>query len=267
MNQINDNMIIENEQINQVNEVSLQVSINAKTFKGLMNVLSCLVDECELKYNNSGMSVMAVDPAHVSMLEMEIPIKAFSIYRMSKDFDSMRIGLDIDKIKDILKTVKKDDILNMSFSEKTINISVGNVEASIKNIDCSNFLEPKIPALHLPGKFILEVQEFHEAFRQCSHTSDHLRISLENELIVFTAKNDSEETTKLSFPNYKAFEYTASLFPLDYLCNYFKALNSIDKKASVDVDMGQDYPLKTTTLLNNDIRIIQLLAPRIENDD
>ena len=126
--------------------------------------------------------------------------------------------------------------------------------------------EPKIPALNLPGKFTLEVNEFLEGIRQCSRVSDQMAISLDHEDIIFTASNDSDESAKIKYPNSRSFEYMRSVFPMDYILNHFKALNKVDKKTYCMADMGDDYPISIHTLFDGDIRVVFLLAPRIDSE-
>ena len=270
MNQINAEIEIREEiEISQLteNKACLELSINGKLFKGLVNVLNELVDGCELLIKENRISFIIVDPAHVAMLEMNIPNKAFSVIRVFDNADYPRIGIDLDKFKDILKSVKKDDMLNMSFNADNINLSFGNVETKINYIDCSNFSEPKVPNLNLNGSFSLGVSEFHEAIRQCGIISDHLSINLDHDNILIKASNETGQETTIKHANTSIQEYARSLFPQDYLKHHYGALKAIDKKAISDIKMGVDYPMQSDTILTSDIEIMFLLAPRIENDD
>lgn len=260
----------EMEQVSQQNEShSLEMSINAKVFKGLVDVLSTIVDEVELRYDNEGLTVKTVDPAHVCLLEMTVPAKAFSIWSMTEGYkdNHIRIGLDLNDMKHILKAVKKDDMLNMSFTEKNINISVGNVVATIPNKDCTNMSDPKIPAFNLPGRYNIEVQEMYEAMRQCGNVSSEVTITLHQEDIIFQAVNkDAGLNTKLTFPNAEPVDYVQTKYSIEYLKPHYAALKRIDKTGFIMVSMGTDYPMNSEALLNDDIRIKFLLAPRIDTD-
>jgi len=254
------------EQVGQRND-NLELGINARVFQGIIGVMHTITDEAELRYSSEGLTVKIVDPAHVCMMDIEIPSKAFSIWSMGQGFDTLRIGLNIDDMKHLLKAVKKDDMLNMSFTEDQINISVGNVEATLKNQDCSNMLDPKIPALTLPGQYDINISDMYEAIRQCGNVADNVKISLNNEDIIFSSVNEElKQSTKLKFLNNHANDGIVTSYPLDYMKDHYTALKKMDKKAISHIDMGTDYPMRSETLFNDDIRITYLLAPRIETD-
>ena len=57
-----------------------KAEIRADTLKGLVNVISTLIDEVKFTISPEGITIKAVDPAHVAMIELNIDAGAFESY-------------------------------------------------------------------------------------------------------------------------------------------------------------------------------------------
>ena len=76
-----------------------KAKIKADKFREVVDVISALVDEAKFNIKSDGISLRAVDPAHVAMLDMVLQKKAFEEYKAKE----CELGIDIDKLKDVLK--------------------------------------------------------------------------------------------------------------------------------------------------------------------
>ena len=54
--------------------------LKSDTLKGLVNIISTLIDEVKFTITPEGMTLKAVDAAHVAMIEMEVEKCAFDKY-------------------------------------------------------------------------------------------------------------------------------------------------------------------------------------------
>ena len=53
-------------------QVAFKARVKADILKEIINVVSTLVDEVKLNVGQDGVSLKAVDPAHVAMVEMKL---------------------------------------------------------------------------------------------------------------------------------------------------------------------------------------------------
>ena len=81
--------------------------IKSEILKGLVGVISTLIDEVKFTIDKEGMSLKAVDPAHVAMVDLKINADAFESY----EAEETEIGLDLDKVKEVLKVKMVEDLL------------------------------------------------------------------------------------------------------------------------------------------------------------
>ena len=72
-----------------------QAKVKSETLKGIVDVVSTLVDEAKFNVNAKGVSLKAVDPAHVAMVDLKIDKSAFEEFAA----DDTELGIDLDKIK------------------------------------------------------------------------------------------------------------------------------------------------------------------------
>ena len=70
-----------------------EARIRAEVLKELVNIVSTLVDEVKIKATPEGLSLKAVDPAHVAMVEANLNKGAFEEYKV----EETDLGIDIDK--------------------------------------------------------------------------------------------------------------------------------------------------------------------------
>ena len=73
--------------------------VKAEILKEVVDVISTLVDEAKFNVTKDGVSVKAVDPAHVAMVDLGLERGAFDAFRA----DDGELGLDMDKVKEVLK--------------------------------------------------------------------------------------------------------------------------------------------------------------------
>ena len=66
------------------------VKVKSDIIKGIIDVTSPLVNEVKFNITSKGISLKAVDPAHVAMVELEIKSTAFDEYKS----DDMELGVD-----------------------------------------------------------------------------------------------------------------------------------------------------------------------------
>ncbi len=74
--------------------IMTRMSISIKNLKDIVDMLGTVVTEAKFKIGISGVSVNAVDPAHVAMVSLEVPKTVFSEYDVPADEE---ISVDLEK--------------------------------------------------------------------------------------------------------------------------------------------------------------------------
>lgn len=241
------------------------MKIRADVLREAVELASCIVEEVKLTLKKDGLSVRAVDPSHVAMIEMRLSKKAFEEFKAS-DQD---IGLDLNKIKDLLRLIKPEEIVNWRSEEKKnrIILEVGNLKRMMSPVDLAGMTDPKVPDLTLPGKVVVDINEIRKGIRAAESISDHIAFLLSPNEFKMEAEGDTEKMELVLSKDKGVSEIVApgpmrSLYPLDYLTTMMKAVVS----PTVTILMANDYPAKIEFQIANGVgEGAFLLAPRIEN--
>lgn len=243
-----------------------KAEIRSDALKGLVNIISTLIDEVMFTIDSEGMSLKAVDPAHVAMIELTVGAKAFESYSA----DSTEIGVDLDKVKDVLKLASSGDVISIEQDEDhgRLIFKVGNITRRMNLVDTSSMSEPKVPQLELSANIQVSVAELQRGIKASESISDHIALIADSDSFELSCEGDTDSVNlkleKSQLAGLQAPSRVCSLFPLDYFSNLIKAVPS---DMVVRIELDNDYPVQLFfDLMDGNGTVKYLLAPRIESD-
>jgi len=242
--------------------------VSADTLKETLDSVSVLVDECKIHLDEDGLSIRAVDPANVGMVDLDLGAAAFESY----EADGGLIGVNLSRLEDIAGMADAGQLVQLELDEETrkLHIQIDGLEYTLALIDPDSIRqEPDIPDLDLPAHVVIEGRDIDRAVTAADMVSDHIALGVDtaDELFYVDAEGDTDdvhlELTRDQLIDLEAGD-AHSLFSLDYLKDMNKA---IPKDAEVELELGDEYPVK----LHYDIaeaqgRVTYMLAPRIQSD-
>jgi proliferating cell nuclear antigen len=231
-----------------------------------LNVVSTLVDEAKFNITEDGISLRAVDPAHVAMIDLKLKSSAFENYKASES----ELGIDITKMIDVLKLAKPNDLISITHDEEKnrLIIKILNITRSMALVDTTGMAEPKVPNLSLPAKVVINTQELTQGIKASESVSDHISLSANPDGFELSSEGDTDAVNlKLSkdlLAELKCKENVKSLFSLDYFSNMVKSASSAE---TITMNLGTDFPVKIEfNLADKNGEVNYLLAPRIESE-
>ncbi len=263
-------------------QVTLEAWFDAMLVRGFFGRVHALVDECKVLADEEGFHVIAVDPAHVAMVDTHLPRASLEYYRLAWQtppkereplLEEVEFGVDLDKLMEALKTAKDRVVLRCVGDPRDGRIEIGN-RGSIRTmaaVDTAGMAEVKVPDLNLPAEFTIAGRELYEALRGCEPISDHVGLEVDHNgdpshargfRFVVEAEGDvdgfrrvfQEEVTYIDDDG----EPHRSLFPLDYLFGFIKRV----KDEELRIHLGTDFLLRVDW--EGATRGSWLLAPRVE---
>ncbi len=240
--------------------------IKSETLKGLVNIISAIVDEVKFTITPEGMTLKAVDAAHVAMIEINADSGAFESYSA----EECEIGLDLDKIKGVLKLASGVDIIRMEqdADKGRLIFRVGNITRAMTILDTSSLNDPKVPELHLKSSIGISVDELKKGISAADAISDHITMRADSERFELSCEGDTDSVTlrvdKSNLVSLDADAEVCSMFPLDYFSNIVKA---IPNGTVINIELDNDYPVKLLFgIAGQHVSVNYLLAPRIESE-
>jgi proliferating cell nuclear antigen len=243
-----------------------KAKVKADVLKTILDAVSTLVDEAKIHVTAEGLSLKAVDPAHVAMVDLSIGKKAFAEFKAS-DLD---MGVDLDKLKDILKLANSTDLIDIEYKEDAHKLvfKVGHITRRMSLVDTANMGDPKVPNLSLPNQVVVLANELQQGIKASEAVSDHIALVADGKVFELIAEGDTDqshlrlegtELVKIQAP-----QKSRSLFSLDYFSMMSKVVKPTD---AVTLSLGTDFPVKIEfDIAEGSGHIIYLLAPRIESE-
>jgi proliferating cell nuclear antigen len=238
----------------------------SEVLRELIDVVSTLVDEVKFNVTKSGIGVKAVDPAHVAMVDLTLDKGAFEEYKG----DESELGIDINKIREVLKLARAGEIISMDLDEdkNRLVMSVGNIVRRMSLVDTAGMSDPKVPSLDLPAKLAVRTDELRQGIRASESVSDHIALISSPDGFEMISEGDTD-SVNLKLPKdlleeLSCKETVRALFPLDYFSSMIKAVSSAD---SITMHLGNDYPVRMEfKIADGKGEVKYLLAPRIESE-
>ncbi len=240
--------------------------VKSDIIKGIIDVTSPLVNEAKFNITAKGITLRAVDPAHVAMVDLELRQTAFEEYKASE----MELGIDLDKLSGIMKLAAAGDSVTLEYDEETnrLVVRIGNLVRRMGLIDTAGMPDSKVPHLDLPAKAVVKAGELSKGVRASEAVSDHLALNIDKESFELYAEGDTD-TVNLKLPKEMLLELKAdgkfrSLFSIDYFSNMIKPVRSEDP---ITINLGNDNPIRVDfDIADKNGHVTYLLAPRIESE-
>jgi len=230
--------------------------VSASAFQDALDSVSVLVDECKIRLNEEGLTIRAVDPANVGMVDLTLDAAAFESY----EADGGVIGVNLSRLEDIAGMAGSGDLVHLELDEETrkLHIRLDGLSYTLALIDPDSIRqEPDIPDLDLPANIVLEGSQLDRGIKAADMVSDHIRLRVDEEQEAFfvEAEGDTDDVD-LELAREDLIDLTAgpadSLFSLDYLKDMNKA---IPGDAEVEIELGEGQG-----------QVTFMLAPRIQSD-
>jgi hypothetical protein len=246
--------------------------MNALNLKECLKLQGTLTNEVKIVFDALKVTWQSVDPAHVCMMRQEHLNKGIEAYSFSSSEQSIVLGIDIEKLLNILKTVKKNDVVTFDYDAdkeyQKIFITVRGIVYTVGTIDPEGMLENKMPVLELPACFIIGTELFYEFIKQAGNVSDHFSITTDKEKLTLFAEGDTDKMNMvlehgklelLSSPG-----TFRSLYSIDYMSNVITGLKKLFDR--VEIRIANDNVVQLKCFDSNGVTVTVLLAPRIESE-
>ncbi len=238
--------------------------IGGEVIKTATKAIVSLVSEARFHFKDEGLHSRAVDPANVAMVIVDIPRESFDAYRVDEE---KTVGVDVNRVYDILKTVKKKDLVEIKIEDEShMKVKFGSVEYTVALIDPSAIRkEPKIPELDLPAKIVLDAGEFKKAIQAADKIADHVIFRSDETGFYIEAEGDIDKITfhmgEMELIEFNR-ESARSMFSVEYLKEFVKIAGSGD---IVTIHLGNNYPVRLIfDVADGKLKVEYILAPRIE---
>lgn len=232
--------------------------------KESFEAITAIVDEVICIVDSEGFRVSALDRSHIAFVNLDLKPTAFDEFECETP---EKIAVDTQEVNQILKRMKKTDMLNLSCDEGNFIISLkGDVdrEFKIRLIDVE-YEAPQPPALIYNSRIEVPSALVKDCITDMELFSDKLYFLFDQDY--FRVKSDGEfgDADIAYIHGEDIDEVVKSCYSIPKLKEIFKASKFSEY---VEICLGNDMPVTFNfKLVSDDGNLGFLLAPRLEEEE
>jgi len=236
--------------------------------KNLLKLINVLVDEATFKLTPQGLTLRAMDPSRVAMIDLVVPREHCVEHLCSED---MKFCVGIERYLDkTLKNITKNDSIRLDIQTGKIDKMFTRLSSKLKRQFSTSLLEvsdeevptPKI-SFNYTARLVLE--NVNTVFKDLN---DHFQINGTQDGLTFQEKGDLEDFTVTlqkgddSVLNIEAKEESKATYSVSYLGKVLKALSPLTD--IIEVSYSTDMPIRISAELQHLGTVNIYMAPRID---
>ncbi len=228
----------------------------------VIEIISDLVTEVRIKISDIGLSIVARDPANVSMIGFWLPKTSFSRFEAGEEV----LGVNLENLKRILKRAgpgsslvleKKDNLLEIQIQDRIRR----NFTLSLIDIDTE---EKDMPELEFSSKVELNSIDLVAAVEDCAVVADACSFIIQEGRFIIEARGLNSAMSEFSGDEARIqAENCKAKYSLEYLQKFVKASKLSEKTI---LRFAEDHPLRID-IKSPEIELSFILAPRVETED
>jgi proliferating cell nuclear antigen len=228
----------------------------------VIEILSELVMEVRIRFNEFGLSISAIDPANVAMINFKLPKSSFSQFETGEEI----LGVNLDNLKRILKRCGTSSSLILEKKENFLNIQI---QDKIKRNFSLNLIEieteeKEMPVLEYTASVEIDSKDLIDSIEDCGVVADACSFIIQEGTFIMKAKGIDSAMSEFSGDEAKIeAENCKSKYSLEYLTKFMKGAKLVEKTI---LNFAEDHPLKMN-IKSEHVELNFLLAPRVENED
>ena len=235
--------------------MGVNLSIHCNLIKEVVKAVEHTNDDAVFVFDNSGFFIRVSDIYKYKVLEIKISSNDLLEYECSKPVE---LGIVINRLKDITKTMRKGDSLIMKYDDTSdyLQLVSNGLKRSIKLVDLNHI--SRIPNLDLHYKYraIIDHKTFNSFIKACGKALS-FKIITDKDNMVMVCETDEGLIEVPWDDSVKTYESNTTFA----LSEVAKAVST--SKGLISVEGTQDKVVCFSWDLANDSKIKAMIAPKV----
>jgi len=240
---------------------------DSKILANSVTVVSDFITEATFLIQKEGFKLVAMDPANISMVILNILPSAFTEYTVDQESE---ITVNVESLKQAIKRAKQNEAIALSLDRNKLKLSItGRSKKSffIPLLEREH-KERKIPSLNFEATVELDANEFRDYIEDASIASDAVSFEAEkNSFLISAGTAGNKVNIELLKSDDAVVQLVAgdavrSIYSVEYLKKMTKACSVSDTAV---IQFAKDYPMRLDFKSVDKLQMSFILAPRIEN--
>ncbi|MHA1130522.1 MAG: proliferating cell nuclear antigen (pcna) [Candidatus Helarchaeota archaeon] len=248
---------------------------SAGSFIKIIDALATIIDTGTFKVSQDGLSLKAMDPSHVAMVNLEMPSTAFTEFQCD---ETLPIRVNLIDLNRFVKRGSASDELELSLDEQRNKLKIrfkkpkSTRTFSLHLVTDEEDEELPTPHIDFNAKFKMTTTELQSAIKDSQIVGEYIQFSISPDSFVMNTTGDSGdvtiEITDLLEPEIK--DEQIAIYALEFLTNIIKA-GSVSEQVhiefSTEMPIQLEFPLIDPENKGASGKLIYFLAPRVEEED
>ncbi len=243
------------------------VFFDARVWRYLISSIGKIIEEAAFLITPEGVKLRAMDPSHVVMVDLNVPVEAFEEYDVNEE---ITIGVNFEDLAKVLRRATKDDKLGLEtleegkFAIEFIGKSVRKFVLPIISVQAESLPEPKLE-FKANARMLTDV--FKDMVKDLEPVGEAVELRADESKFVAHAKSDLGEAEVVldkeggSLLDLVVEEESKAIYSLDYFVDIAAAAQAADV---VNIRFSTDMPCKIEYELPQGGRLAFYVAPRVE---
>jgi proliferating cell nuclear antigen len=237
--------------------------LEARLWRDIVTTVSSIIEEAPFEVKKDGITMRAMDPSHISMLDIEIPKELFDEFSCEEEIS---LGIDMDEMSKVMNRAKTSDILVLEADESRIHLTFIGESTRKFGLPLIDVLEKRsnLPDVPFTATIKAAAEIFQDGIKDASVVADHITFETKKDKFIIRAQGDMSDiktvNEKDTMIEYDVKEEARSTFNLSYLSDIAKSLYG-----TVGAKLGTDVPLMLEFEIDK-AHVTFILAPRIERE-
>ncbi len=252
---------------------------NATIMKRVIDSIKDLVSQVNIEANESGLSLQAMDSAHISLVNLMLNVNGFSSYRCDKP---VFLGISLIELSKIFKMASADDQVTLKTEHENNFLTILFVNSkTFKEAEFQlNLLQLEseslgIPDTEYPTTVTLGSSEFSKLIKELNTVAEVIQLAVSDDKQMVLSYKGKAGKGKITLKNViggnenesvviKCEEAVDALFGLSYLNNFAKGSILSD---TVIVNISNQFPMMIQYNIE-DFGFLKLyLAPKMDEEN
>jgi proliferating cell nuclear antigen len=241
-------------------------TIQAAALKSVFEVLKDIINDVNVYFNPSGVQILTLDTARVTLVEMSLGAENFEEYECP---NQIAAGLNMTNMYKLLKSISGTDTLTIDVKDRDyMDIYIENpVKKSFTNFRLK-LLDINEDVLGLPDVNMnvvttLPSVDFQRITRDMGNLSNEMTIIREGNRLELSCEGDfANQKTVIEFP--ESVNRTGSIFSLKYINLFTKATNMCASVQLMQDSTNENMPIIFRYTIANLGDLKFYLAPKID---
>ncbi|KUO82327.1 MAG: DNA polymerase [Vulcanisaeta sp. OSP_8] len=242
---------------------------DAREFSQIVDAVSALIEEANFALASDGLKLRALDPSRTAMIDLLIPKEAFEEFPESLN-EEVRIGVNFDDFKKLLRRIRKGDKLGIEVSEGKLKVRLLGKASRTMTLPLIDIGAEELPTPKVVYTVLAKVSSdsLNEALKDADVIADAVKFDAKDDGLYISASSDKGDVeVKFEKEGEVMFEYdlkepATAKYSLDYLVDTVSKAYRISD--IVTIEFATQKPIALTFEIPMGGKLTYYIAPMIE---